>query len=49
MVEEKNREDRLRAKGYNVVRWVWDDLKDSRRLVRLLHEAGLPSKQPRLT
>lgn len=49
VVEEKNREDRLRAKGYNVVRWVWDDLKDSRRLVRLLHEAGLPSKQPRLT
>lgn len=44
VVEEKNRENRLRAKGYNVVRWVWDDLKDSRRLVRLLHEAGLPTK-----
>ena len=44
VVAEKNREDRLRAKGYKVVRWVWDDLKDSRRLIRLLHEAGLPSK-----
>lgn len=46
VVEEKNRENRLRAKGYNVVRWVWADLKDSSRLVRLLHEAGLPSKYP---
>lgn len=44
VVEEKNRENRLRAKGYNMVRWVWDDLKDARRLIKLLHEAGLPSK-----
>lgn len=44
VVEEKNRENRLRAQGYNVVRWVWDDLRDPRRLVTLLHEAGLRSK-----
>ncbi|MHA7303909.1 hypothetical protein ACX80E_01475 [Arthrobacter sp. TMN-49] len=44
VVEEKNRENRLRAQGYNVVRWVWADLRDPRRLVALLHEAGLPSQ-----
>lgn len=44
VVAEKRREDRLRAKGYKVVRWVWDDIRDHRRLVRILHEAGLPSK-----
>ena len=43
VVAEKNRENRLRALGYNVVRWVWDDLRDERRLIALLHEAGLPS------
>ena len=47
VVAEKKREDRFRAKGYKVVRWVWDDLRDPRRLVRLLHEAGLPSKGPK--
>lgn len=44
VVEEKKREDRLRAQGYMVVRWTWDDLRDPRRLVALLHEAGLHSK-----
>lgn len=43
VVEEKKREDRLRALGYNVVRWIWDDLKDPRVLVAKLHKAGLPS------
>ncbi len=47
VVAEKKREDRFRARGYKVVRWVWDDLQDPRRLVRLLHEAGLPSKGPK--
>lgn len=46
VVAEKNRENRLRAKGYAVVRWVWDDLKNPRRLLDLLHEAGLPSQKP---
>lgn len=43
VVEEKKREDRLRALGYNVVRWIWDDLKDPRVLAAKLHKAGLPS------
>ncbi|MDQ0276858.1 hypothetical protein QO003_001161 [Arthrobacter silviterrae] len=43
VVEEKKREDRLRALGYTVVRWVWDDLRDPRLLVAKLHKAGLPS------
>ncbi|WP_160318917.1 hypothetical protein [Arthrobacter sp. ERGS1:01] len=44
VVAEKNRENRLRALGYNVVRWVWDDLRTPERLIRLLHDAGLPSR-----
>jgi len=43
VVAEKNRENRLRALGYNVVRWVWDDLRDEKRLIALLRNAGLPS------
>lgn len=42
VVAEKLREDRLRAKGYNVIRWIWADLRDPRRLIQLLHEAGIP-------
>lgn len=45
VVEEKNRENRLRAQGYNVVRWVWDDLMNPQRLVALLHSAGLPQQK----
>lgn len=42
VIEEKNRENRLRARGYTVVRWEWADVKDPRRLIALLHNAGLP-------
>lgn len=45
VVEEKRREDRLRALGYKVVRWVWADLQDPQRLIGLLHAAGLPSRK----
>ncbi len=44
VVAEKVREDRLRALGYRVVRWVWDDLTDPHRLPALLRAAGLPSR-----
>jgi hypothetical protein len=39
--QEKLREDRLRAVNPSVVRWVWDDLKDRRRLAALLAAAGV--------
>ena len=42
VIAEKNRENRLRALGYNVVRWEWADLRSPERLIRLLHDAGLP-------
>ncbi|MGO4385552.1 hypothetical protein [Specibacter sp. RAF43] len=42
VVAEKNRENRLRALGYTVVRWEYADLRHPERLVRLLHDAGLP-------
>jgi len=42
VIAEKNRENRLRALGFNVVRWEWADLLSPERLIRLLHDAGLP-------
>ena len=44
VISEKNRENRLRACGYNVVRWEWDDLKNPQRLINLLRSAGLPQQ-----
>jgi len=41
VVDEKRREDRLRALGPRVTRWVWDDL-SRERLGRQLTLAGLP-------
>lgn len=35
---EKRREDGLRAEGYVVVRWIWDDLVDPQRLFALLRK-----------
>lgn len=39
VVEEKIREDRLRAQGYTVVRWTWQDLADKARFHELLKKA----------
>jgi hypothetical protein len=41
VVAEKRREDRLRAKGPGVVRWVWLDLATPATLGRVLAQAGL--------
>jgi hypothetical protein len=46
VVEEKRREDRLRALGLRVVRWTWDDLRDPAFLRDLLTSAGLVSGRP---
>ncbi|WP_343317679.1 hypothetical protein AAFM46_10600 [Arthrobacter sp. TMP15] len=42
VIEEKNRENRLRALGYNVLRWEWADLENPQKLITLLRSAGLP-------
>ena len=39
VVAEKRREDGLRAHGYLVVRWVWDDVMHPERLVAILRQA----------
>lgn len=39
--QEKRREDALRAAGYAVVRWVWDDAWAGAPLARVLRDAGL--------
>ncbi|RJU02639.1 hypothetical protein D6T65_00515 [Arthrobacter frigidicola] len=46
VIEEKRREDRLRALGLRVVRWTWDDLRDPALLRDLLTSAGLVPGRP---
>lgn len=41
VVREKRREDRLRAIGYTVIRWVWEDIRDPARLIDLLQRANI--------
>jgi hypothetical protein len=47
VVKEKAREDRIRALGYGVTRWVWAELMDFPRLERKLLEAGVPRRPAR--
>ncbi|MCO4264387.1 hypothetical protein NG697_15910 [Pseudarthrobacter sp. MDT3-26] len=47
VVEEKKRENRIRATGFNVVRWDWADLKDPGKLERMLAAAGVPRRRAR--
>lgn len=47
MVEEKKRENRIRATGFNVVRWDWADLKEPGKLEGKLAAAGVPRRRAR--
>lgn len=47
VVAEKNRENRIRSTGLNVVRWDWADLKEPGRLEALLAAAGVPRRRTR--
>lgn len=47
VVEEKYREDRIRAIGFTVVRWVWADLMQPGRLERKLAAGGVPRRRAR--
>lgn len=47
VVEEKAREDRIRALGNGVVRWVWADLMAAGQLERMLAAAGVPRRRAR--
>jgi hypothetical protein len=47
VVDEKCREDRIRATGRTVVRWVWADLMTPGRLERKLAAAGVPRRRAR--
>jgi hypothetical protein len=49
VVAEKRREDRLRAQGHRVARWVWSDLHPPERLGHLLARAGVPTIDRRFT
>lgn len=45
VMAEKKREDRLRALGPSVARWLWVDAMVPRSLFAVLREAGLPSSR----
>lgn len=47
VVDEKLREDRIRATGVSVVRWVWADLMAPARLEQKLAAAGVPRRRTR--
>ena len=47
VVDEKDREDRIRALGNGVVRWVWADLMAAGQLERKLAAAGVPRRRAR--
>jgi hypothetical protein len=47
VVEEQYREDRIRALGFTVVRWVWADLMQPARLERKVAAAGVPRRRTR--
>ena len=49
VIDEKYREDRIRATGRTVVRWVWADLMTLARLERKLATAGVPRRRARST
>jgi hypothetical protein len=47
VMEEKKRENRIRATGLNVVRWDWADLMEAGKLERVLTAAGVPRRRTR--
>ncbi len=42
ILQEKDREDQIRAQGVGVVRWTWTEMMDLQRFERLLLQAGIP-------
>lgn len=47
VVDEKLREDRIRASGITVVRWVWSELRTPGQLEQKLVAAGVPRRRAR--
>ena len=45
VVEEKLREDRIRATGVRVVRWTWSELRSTAGFARFLESAGVPRRR----
>ena len=48
VIEEKEREDAVRASGDGMLRCVWDDLRDSRLLRHKAEAAGVPRRSARV-
>lgn len=42
VIDEKRREDRIRATGRRVIRWTWSELADPRKFAAFLDLAGVP-------
>lgn len=46
VIEEKSREDRIRATGRRVIRWTWSELASLERFATFLDAKGVPRRQP---
>ena len=46
VIEEKSREDRIRATGRRVIRWTWSELASPARFAAFLDAKGVPRRQP---
>lgn len=42
IIDEKNREDQIRAQGVGFLRWTWAEMMDLHGFERLLRQAGIP-------
>lgn len=45
LIDEKRREDRIRATGRRVVRWTWSELSSPERFAAFLAASGVPRRQ----
>lgn len=46
VIEEKSREDRIRATGRRVIRWTWSELASPERFAAFLDAQGVPRRPP---
>lgn len=49
VIDEKRREDRIRATGRRVIRWTWSELANARQFAAVLARAGVPRVQRTLS
>ena len=46
VIQEKSREDRIRATGRRIIRWTWSELASPERFAAFLDAKGVPGRRP---